>query len=94
MAKLSARGQHKVGQVTTKFRTSRYVFALRSDGKVLERLAGFYNENGLYTPHATGYKEFGTLKLREGATKVDFSDVERLSSILTKRGHKILEVAR
>lgn len=91
MAKLSAGGNYKIGAVTVRRGKSRYVFALRSDGNVLERLAGFYNENGLYTAHSTGYKIFGKIKPREGRGFFDRDDVQRLSGILEARNYEILE---
>lgn len=94
MSKVSARGAHKVGSVVTDKGTSRHVYTLRSDGKVLTRLAGFYNDNGDYSAHATGYRTMGSLKLAEGQERYSFADVERLSKVLEGRGHKVREVKR
>ena len=85
MAKVGARGAHKIGQVTVETTNSRFVFCLRSDGKVLRRLAGFYNDSGEYTAHPTGYKVWASLKPAEGSERFTFSDVERLAEILRKR---------
>ena len=83
MAKVSARGARKLGQVTVETGTARYVYCLRSDGTVLRRLAGFYNDSGEYHAHPTGYKVWASLKAKpEGFA---FADVERLAGILTAR---------
>lgn len=94
MAKVSARGAHKVGQVTTRTSTSRLVFALRSDGKVLRRQAGFYNESGDYTPHATGYAVWASLKPSEAGTAFTYDDVSRLAEILRRKGHNVIAIGR
>lgn len=90
MAKLSANGCREIGKVTVNKSTGRHVFALRSDGKVLNRLAGFYNDEGDYTAHPTGYSIYGSLKLTEGRSEYDQSDVDRLRDILTKRGYVVV----
>ena len=90
MAKLTANGCREIGKVTVKKATGRHVFALRSDGKVLSRLAGFYNEAGDYTAHPTGYSIFGSLKLAEGRSEYGQSDVDRLRDILVRRGYEVV----
>lgn len=90
MAKLSANGCREIGKLTVRSGSSRHVFALRSDGKVLSRLAGFYNDLGEYTAHATGYSIYASLKPREGRSDFDRSDVERLGKILERKGYEVV----
>lgn len=89
MAKLTARGCYKVGQVTADLGEARHVFALRNDGKVLRRLAGFYRD-GTYDAHATGYNVWATLKANGPA--YTRGDVDRLAKILERKGFQVREV--
>jgi hypothetical protein len=87
MAKLSANGCHEIGKVTVKRGPGRYVFALRSDGKVLSRLAGFYNEDGEYTAHPIGYSVAFSFRESRSFTK---DDVATLTAMLVQRGYEVL----
>jgi hypothetical protein len=90
MAKLSANGCHEIGKVTLRSGTGLHVFALRSDGKVLHRLAGFYNEWGEYIAHTTTYSVYASLKLAQGNTHYGETDVFRMQAILVKRGYEAI----
>jgi hypothetical protein len=90
MAKLTANGCHEIGKVTLRKGTGRHIFALRSDGKVLVRNAGFYNLNGSYTAHPTAYTVHASLKLTEGATEYTSKDVDRMREIFVKRGYEVI----
>lgn len=70
MAKMNARGASEVAKIRVTKRLSegdqvweyRYLYALRSDGKVLGRLAGFRRKGEKRWTGGSGYSITGTVK--------------------------------
>jgi hypothetical protein len=79
MAKISARGAKEVARLAAvSLNDVRYLFVLRSDGKVLRRMADGEGGN-------TGYQIFGTL--RKGAVL----EAATLQRIVERRSYKIVK---
>ncbi len=91
MAKLSARGAHKIASFDARLgqehrdATFSVTFALRSDGKVLRKLRSVVLDGDPYES-STGYKLFGSVK----HDPTDPSTLAKLKAALVRRGYELL----